>query len=78
MAGVAYFLLTKILIRKHGKDSVLAKAIGNDSKGRLSLAIYAAAIPIAFWSTFVAMLLYVIVAVMWLVPDRRIEKVLRS
>ena len=72
-AGTAYFLLTKILIARHGKDSTLATSIGGDVKGKISLAVYAAAIPLSLAQPWVACGLYVLVAIMWLAPDRRIE-----
>jgi uncharacterized membrane protein len=78
MAGVAYFVLTRVLISLHGQDSVLAVAVGRDVKGLVSLFIYVAAIPLAFVDPRLACLLYVTVAVMWLVPDRRIEKRMAS
>jgi uncharacterized membrane protein len=74
MAGTAYFILTKALIHLHGEDSTLAVSIGKDRKGEASVMLYATAIPLAFVRTWIAGALYVIVAVMWLVPDRRIEK----
>ena len=76
MAGVAYFFLVKALIVKHGKDSAIARAIGRDFKGKISVVIYAAAIVSAFFNAGIACALYVVVALMWLVPDKRIEKVL--
>jgi uncharacterized membrane protein len=75
-AAVAYFVLTRVLLSAHGKDSKLAKALGNDFKGKVSMFIYAAAIPLAFVHPLLSCLLYVLVVIMWLVPDRRIEKVL--
>jgi TMEM175 potassium channel family protein len=75
-AAVAYFVLTRVLLSAHGKDSKLAKALGNDFKGKVSMFIYAAVIPLAFVHPLLSCLLYVLVAIMWLVPDRRIEKVL--
>ena len=75
-AAVAYFVLTRVLLSAHEKDSRLAKALGNDVKGKVSMLIYAAVIPIAFVHPLVSCLLYVVVAIIWLVPDRRIEKVL--
>jgi uncharacterized membrane protein len=77
-SGVAYFVLTRVLIRLHGHDSTLAAAVGNDMKGLLSVALYAAAIALAFVSRWLACAIYVVVAVMWLVPDRRIEKTLAT
>jgi uncharacterized membrane protein len=74
LAAVAYFILTRALIATHGRDSVLATAVGGDFKGKISIALYAAAIPLAFVNSRAAMGVYVLVAVMWLVPDQRIEK----
>ena len=74
MSGVAYFILSRNLIKLHGKDSKLAKAVGRDNKGILSLVFYTAAIPLAFVHTGISMGLYVLVAMMWFIPDRRIEK----
>jgi uncharacterized membrane protein len=75
-AAVAYFILTRTLIVLHGKDSVLATALGSDFKGKVSVVIYAVAIPLAFVRSWLACALYILVAVMWLIPDRRIEKTL--
>jgi uncharacterized membrane protein len=75
-AGIAYFLLSRSLIALHGEGSHLATALGSDAKGRTSLAIYAAAILAASVEPLVSCGLYVCVAVIWLVPDRRIERVL--
>ena len=74
MAGVAYFILTKVLLHIHDSGSTLAAAIGDDRKGKISIAIYAAAIPLAFVKAWIAGACYVLVAVMWLIPDRRIER----
>ena len=73
-SGVAYYILARSLLTLHGKSSTLAKAMGDDFKGKVSVAIYAVAIAISFFHTGIAYLLYVLVAVMWLVPDRRVEK----
>lgn len=78
LAATAYFLLTKILISHHGRDSTLALAIGKDGKALVSALIYAAAISLAFVFPIVSILCYVGVAVIWLVPDRRIERKLTS
>jgi uncharacterized membrane protein len=75
-AGCAYFILAQVLIAKHGKDSVIAKALGRDVKGKISVLIYALAIFSAFTRPGIACGLYVVVAIIWLVPDRRIEKAL--
>jgi uncharacterized membrane protein len=74
LAGVAYFVLTKALIDLHGQGSPLATSIGSDRKGKISIAIYAAAIPLAFARPWIAGAFYVIVAIMWLIPDPRIER----
>jgi len=74
--GIAYFMLTRVLLATHGHDSLLAKALGNDAKGKLSVLLYAAAIPLAFWRTWIALGIYVLVALVWLVPDRRFERAL--
>ena len=76
LAAVAYFILTRALIALHGRDSVLATAVGRDFKGKVSVVIYLAAIPLAFVNAWLACGLYVLVAVLWLIPDRRIEKTL--
>ncbi|SFH73448.1 Uncharacterized membrane protein [Collimonas sp. OK307] len=78
MAGVAYYILSRTLINLHGKESVLAQAVGNDFKGKLSVIAYAVAIPFSFVNRWLALGLYVLVAIMWLIPDRRIEKVIGS
>jgi uncharacterized membrane protein len=75
-AASAYFLLTRALITLHGKDSALATALGRDFKGKVSLVFYALAMPFAFVNSWISCTLYVLVAVMWLMPDRRIEKML--
>jgi uncharacterized membrane protein len=74
MATIAYAILKLALIKVQGKDSQLAKAGGDDFKGKISLIIYATAIPLSFFSRWLAFGLYVAVAVMWVAPDRRIEK----
>jgi uncharacterized membrane protein len=73
-AGLAYYILAHLLIAHHGQDSVLATAIGDDRKGIMSLVVYTVAIPLSFVVTWLAFVLYVVVAVMWLIPDRRIER----
>jgi uncharacterized membrane protein len=78
LAAVAYTILVRTIIREHGAESKLARAIGGDFKGWLSMALYALAIPLAFVVGWVSVALYVAVALMWLVPDRRIEKRLKQ
>jgi uncharacterized membrane protein len=75
MAGVAYFVLSRLLISHHGKDSALAIALGKDYKGIASLVFYLIAIVLSFKDSRISIALYVMVALMWFIPDRRIEKV---
>jgi uncharacterized membrane protein len=75
-AAIAYFILTKALIALHGPDSAIATALGDDFKGRISVVFYVVAIPLAFVRSWLACALYGLVAIMWLVPDRRIERTL--
>jgi TMEM175 potassium channel family protein len=75
-AAIAYYILAHALIARHGKDSVLARAIGSDFKGKVSPLFYVAAIGLAFVNVWLSCALYVAVALTWLVPDLRIERVL--
>lgn len=77
-AAIAYYILTQTLIASEGRDSALAVAMGRDWKGKLSVVLYAIAIPLAFLNAWLALLVYVCVAIMWLIPDRRIENALLS
>ena len=74
MCGLAYYILAHSLIAHHGKDSSLAAAFGRDYKTIVSVVLYAIAIPLSFVSTWLAMAIYVLVAALWIIPDRRIEK----
>jgi uncharacterized membrane protein len=74
MPALAYVLLQAVIIRRHGDQSILAKALGSDLKGKLSPLLYLAGIGLAFVSPWLSMSLYVLVAIIWLVPDRRIER----
>ncbi|MEI6534902.1 MAG: TMEM175 family protein [Verrucomicrobiaceae bacterium] len=76
MAGIAYYILQRTIIAQQGHGSLLSAAIGKDWKGKLSPVIYLTAIPLSFVSPWIASALYVFVAMMWLVPDRRIERVM--
>jgi uncharacterized membrane protein len=76
LAGAAYFILARLLVALHGKHSALGVAFGTDFKGKASVVIYVVAIPLAFVRSWIACALYVAVAIIWLVPDRRIEKTL--
>ena len=76
MAAVAYYLLQQVIIASQGKSSMLRKAVGKDWKGKLSPALYVVAIPASFWSAWISATIYVLVALIWLIPDRRIERAL--
>jgi len=78
MAAIAYYLLECTIIAREGRQSLLARAIGKDWKGKLSPALYLAAIPLAFVSSWIASAVYVFVALLWLIPDRRIEQELEK
>ena len=78
LAGVAYYILQLAIIARHGPQSVLAKALGRDWKGKLSLVVYLVAIPIAFANPWISNALYVLMALWWLIPDRRIERALMT
>ncbi len=75
-SGVAYYVMSRLLLASHGPDSLLARALGSDFKGRISLVCYVSAIAVAFVLPWLSGLLYATVAVIWLVPDRRIERLL--
>jgi uncharacterized membrane protein len=74
LAAIAYYILVRTLISLHGQSSTLATAIGSDRKGKISILIYAPAIPLAFVRPWISAVCYIAVAIIWLVPDRRIEK----
>ncbi len=79
MAAISYYILQWQILRKHGgKDSVLARAIGKDLKGKISPAIYVIAVAAAFYNPRIAGMLYILVAVIWLIPDNRIERILEE
>ncbi len=75
-SAIAYYILTRSLLSIHSKDSALATALGSDFKGKISVVIYAAAIVLSFLNSWIAGAMYVLVAIMWLIPDKRIEKTL--
>jgi uncharacterized membrane protein len=77
-AGIAYYVLSLALVARNGRDSALARAIGRDLKGRVSVLVYAAAVGLAYVNPWIAIGLYVLVAIIWLVPDRRIERALEQ
>ena len=78
MPAIAYYLLQRAIVRRQGPHSVLASALGSDFKGKISPVLYAAGIALSFVIPWVSIALYVMVALMWFIPDRRIEKVLRE
>jgi len=73
LAGTAYYILARTIIRSQGANSRLEAAIGNDAKGKISLVLYAAAVPLAFVNEFISDAIYALVVFIWLIPDRRIE-----
>ncbi len=76
MAAIAYWILQAAIVAGDGPDSVLARAVGKDVKGKVSIGLYATAIAVAFASPAVSSAIYVLVAVIWVIPDRRIERAL--
>ncbi len=74
LAAVAYNVLVRALLKLHGPDSTLAEALGNDFKGKISIVLYVAALPLAFLASSLAAAIYALVAAMWLIPDPRIER----
>jgi uncharacterized membrane protein len=77
MAAMAYWILQTVIIRAQGPESLLKKAVGRDWKGKLSPALYVLGVLVTFWSPAASQAIYVFVALLWLVPDKRIEKALR-
>jgi uncharacterized membrane protein len=78
MAGVAYFILSKTLVKIHGHDSTIGRAVGRDRKGIFSLVFYSIGIILAFFNPVISCICYVSVAVVWLIPDKRIEGVIEG
>ena len=78
LSAIAYYILTRALLALHGRDSVLAVALGRDIKGKISPVIYLVAILVSFVAAWLSCALYVLVAIIWLIPDRRIEKTLTN
>jgi uncharacterized membrane protein len=78
MSGVAYTFLTALLLKHHGSQSDLARAMGRDFKGKASVVAYVVAIPLALWAPLVSFAIYILVAAIWVIPDSRIERVLKS
>ena len=75
MAAIAYYILQSRILKEHGKQSILAKAIGKDLKGKISPILYVAAIISSFFNSLIAGGIYILVALIWLIPDKRIEKI---
>ncbi len=78
LAAIAYFIVQQVIIASQGPESVLKRAVRGDWKGKSSPIVYLAAIPLSFWSPYLAQSLYILVALVWLVPDRRIERALED
>lgn len=78
LAAIAYFILTRTIIAAQGPHSLLARAIGADRKGKLSVLVYLLALPLALFSPLTAFTLYAVIALAWIIPDRRIEEALRN
>lgn len=78
MSAIAYYILQLTIVKQHGKDSTLAKALGSDFKGKISPILYLIAIPSAFLNEWIAGGIYIFIALMWLVPDTRIERRLKK
>ena len=78
MAAVGYILLQWAIVAHNGRSSKLAAALGSDLKGKFSLTTYVVAVPLAFVSPWISLALYVAIAVMWFVPDRRIESIVNK
>lgn len=78
LAAIAYYILSHTLVSHHGQDSPIAIAIGKDAKGKVSLFIHAVAVALSFFLPWLSMLLYALIAVVWFIPDRRIENILHQ
>lgn len=78
MCGVAYSILQNIIIKAHGQDSLLSKAVGKDFKGKISVILYIIAIFSTYYHEMISGIIYILVALMWLIPDKRIEKILAN
>jgi len=78
MSAIGYILLQTAIVACNGRSSKLAAAVGNDFKGKVSLTLYIAAIPLAFMSPWISVGIYVAIALLWFVPDRRIESAVKS
>ena len=78
LAAIAYFILQNIIVADHGRDSKLARELGEDWKGKLSMLLYATGIAMAFWHAWISPYIYTLVALIWLVPDKRLERIIHE
>jgi uncharacterized membrane protein len=78
LAAVAYFILQGLIVADHGRDSKIAKQLGKDWKGKWSLVLYASGVALAFWHPWISSWIYAAVALLWLIPDRRLERVIHE
>lgn len=78
MSGLAYWILVRTIIKAEGENSLVRKAVGNDRKGIFSVVMYAIAIPFGFFAHWIAHSIYILVALIWLIPDRRIERIIAA
>ncbi len=78
MCGVSYSILQNLIIKTHGEDSLLLKAVGKDFKGKISVVLYFIAILSTYYHEMISGIIYILVALMWLIPDKRIEKILEN
>lgn len=78
LAAIAYYILQIQIIKSHGKDSVLAKAVGKDLKGKISPLLYIVGIAFSWISTWVSGVIFILVAIIWLIPDKRIERIMQD
>ena len=76
MAAIAYYILQQVIISSQGKNSMLKAAIGNDLKGKISPILYVIALAFSFWIPLISLAIYILVAIFWLIPDKRIERVM--
>ncbi len=78
LASIAYYILQNLIVADHGRDSKIARALGNDWKGKLSMVLYAVGVILAFWHAWISPIIYTLVALMWLIPDKRLEEVIQE
>ena len=78
LAAIAYYILQNIIVADHGRDSKLRREIGEDWKGKISIVLYVAGMALAFWHAWISSCIYTLVALIWLIPDRRLERVIHE